>query len=372
MTIPLDHAPRPRILVDGEDTLAALLRDIDGARRTINFSVYIWKEGRLSDRVLDRLIARQRAGVKVRILLDGYGGPRWEGEKFDALRAAGGKVETFHALSPMPWSLLRNNKRSHRRAIVIDSAIGYAGGWAIQDVWLGRARNPEEWHDFMFRVEGAMAERLEGSFAELWAVTTGEVLVPAVTAPVARTDGAVPFLALSSSPSPGYHTMESFFLFSLLAAREEILLESPYFLPNATMRKVLTDKARSGVKVSIILPNDHTDQQSVRWAGQRIYGQMLEAGVRLYEYQPTFTHAKLLVVDGAWSVIGSANTDIRSRQINAENVIGVQDAPFAQALAEQFRRDLARSKEIRPEEWQKRGPVQRVLEIASQALVQQY
>jgi len=176
MALPLDHGDRPEILQNGDAFLKSFLKDIDGAQRSINMMTYIWKDGRFSDVLLDHLERRQRAGVQVRLLVDAYGSIRAPISKFDELEKLGGKIIRFHSLMPLPWTIMRNTKRNHRRSIVVDGTIGYTGGIATDDVWLGDARDPSQWHDLMFRVDGSMARRLQGSFAELWAATTGEVL----------------------------------------------------------------------------------------------------------------------------------------------------------------------------------------------------
>jgi cardiolipin synthase len=369
MTLPIDRAPRPQLLTNGDAIIPAVLRDIDHAQRSIELMAYIWKDGRLSDEFIAHLVKRQRAGVQVRILLDAYGGLHAPESKLQELENAGGKVATFHSLIPAPWTFMRTTKRNHRRAIVIDNSVAYTGGLGIDDVWLGNAQ-PPQWHDLMFRVEGSMAARLQGSFAELWTAITGELLVPPKTNQIAET--GVPYVILSASPSPDLYPDETFLILSLLGARNSIKIETPYFLPDATIRKILVDKARSGVDVSVLLPNEKTDEKSVRWAGQRIYEELLRGGVKIYEYQPTFTHTKLLLEDGIWSVIGSANMDIRSRRLNDEVVLGVQDKQLAAQLESTYGQDLRKAKRITLDEWTKRGPVQRILELVSQAFVQQY
>jgi cardiolipin synthase len=372
MTLPVDKAPAVEILENGDQYIPELLRDIDSAQHSINFMAYIWKDGKFSEIVLDHLQKRQRAGVQVRILLDAYGGLKAPTNGFRKLKELGGKVATFHSLLPLPWTVMRSTKRNHRRAIVIDGITGFTGGFGIDDVWLGNARNPKEWHDLMFRVGGSMVQRLQGSFSEVWAATTGEMLTGTDYYPEVKSAGTIPYVALSSSPSPDLYEGEIFVLLTLAAARRDIEIETPYFLPNASVRKALIDNVKRGVKVTILVPNENTDEKSVRWAGQRIYEELLTAGVKLYEYQPTFTHTKLLVEDGAWSVIGSANMDIRSRRLNDEVVLGVQDAALAKSLHEGFQKDLQKAKPIKLDEWKRRGPIQRVLELISQAFVQQY
>jgi cardiolipin synthase len=372
MALPIDQAPPVETLKDGNAFVRALMRDIDGARHSINFMVYIWEDGNFNDMVLAHLERKQRQGVQVRVMLDAYGAAHAPGRKLERLKEAGGRIATFRSLNPLPWNFLRNTKRNHRRSIVIDGTTGYTGGIAVADSWLGQARTPDEWHDFMFRMTGSMAGRLQGSFAELWAQTTGEVLLGEAFYPATLATGTIPYVTVSTSPSPDLYEADVFLFFSLLSARHSIHLETPYFLPDATIRGLLKQKARTGVDVALVLPNQHTDQNSVRWAGQRIFTELLEAGVKIYEYQPTFTHAKLLLVDEAWSVIGTANWDNRSRKINDEILFGIADPDLTHFLEQEFAEDVGKSKQIRLEEWRKRGPVQRALEIVSQALVQQY
>ena len=373
LALPVDQGPPIEILTDGNAFIDSLVRDIDEARHSINFMVYIWEDGKFNDTVLAHLERKQREGIQVRVMLDAYGAKSAPGGKLSRLEETGAKVATFRSLVPLPWNILRNTKRNHRRAIVVDGLIAYTGGIAVADTWLGSARTPDEWHDFMFRMKGSMARRLQGSFSELWARTTGEVLIGEKFYPTTNLqDGATPYVTLSTSPSPDLYEAESFFFLSLLGARRSVHIETPYFLPDATFRTVLKQKARAGVDVTLVLPNHHTDQNSVRWAGQRVFSELMEAGIKIYEYQPTFTHAKLLLVDGTWSVVGTANWDNRSRKINDEVVFGVSDPAFAGLLESEFAADLHKSKRVNLDEWRKRGPLQRILEITSQTFVQQY
>lgn len=372
MAVPIDQGPPVETLTDGNAFVRSLMRDIDGAQHSINFMVYIWEDGSFNDTVLAHLERKQRQGIQVRVLLDAYGAKNAPSGKLERLEQAGGKVATFRSLLPLPWNILRNTKRNHRRAIVVDGITGYTGGIAVADMWLGEARTPEEWHDFMFRMTGSMAARLQGSFAELWARTTGEVLLGEKFYPGTDMGGTIPYVTLSTSPSPDLHEAESFFFLSLLAARRSIHVETPYFLPDATIRDILKQKAKAGVDVTLVLPNQHTDQKSVRWAGQRIFTELMEAGVKIHEYQPTFTHAKLLLVDGVWSVIGTANWDNRSRKINDEVLFGIADPTFNAFLEGRFSEDMRKSKKIELKDWRQRGPFQRTLELVSQAFVQQY
>lgn len=375
MTLPVEKASPPVILNNGDAFLKSLLSDIDGAKSTIDFMVYIWDDGKFSDIVLNHLQRRLKAGVQVRVALDAYGAVSAPYGKFDQLRKAGGKVATFHSLMPLPWAMTRDHKRNHRRAIVIDGRVAYTGGIAVSDTWLGDARTPDEWRDEMFRVDGAMASHLQGAFSEVWELATGELLAgdrfypPAATSPPPNSVTFVPF---ASSPSPDLFAMENFVLLSLEGARKSIVIVSPYFLPDKTLRGVLEARARAGLDVRVLVPNKLNDSRWVRYASQSCYDELLRAGVKIHEYQPTFIHTKLLVVDGQWSVIGSANMDNRSRKLNDEVVFGIANKSFATALQTLIARDEAKAASIRLAEWQNRGIWQRAMELIALGSVQQY
>jgi cardiolipin synthase len=373
MAIPQAQGARPEILVNGDAFLARFLGDIDAAQHSITMMNYIWSDGRFSDQILVHLERKVAKGVQVRILLDDYGSVKSPRGKFDHFKSLGGKVATFRSLMPLPWTIMRNAKRNHRRALTIDGRIAYTGGVAVDDKWLGDARSPDEWHDIMLRFTGSVAARLQGSFAEVWMASTGEMLAGENYYPQGSAgDTDMSYVTLSSSPSPDLYEMQTFLLASIWSARRSIQLETPYFLPDASVRRALEDKARAGVAVTLLLPGAHTDEKSVRWAGQRVFDELMSAGVKIYEYQPTFTHTKFLVEDGMWSVVGSANWDNRSRKLNDEVVVGVADPQLAASLQQVFRADLTRSRPITLQEWRRRGPLQRVLEWVSQTFVQQY
>jgi cardiolipin synthase len=251
----------------------------------------------------------------VRLLLDGFGGVKAPAHRLAELEAAGGRVARFRP--PHFGMLTRFHRRNHRRAIVIDGTVGFTGGGAVADKWDGQARNPEEWRDSMVRVTGALARSLQTTFAQSWASTTGEVLIgpayfPADAALDAGRGGTLRHISLASSPAPDAHPLGTFFWLSCRAARRTLFLSSSYFVPDERVRQVAMERARAGVDVRLLLPGEHTDAKPIRWASHRYYDQLLAAGVRIYEYQPTFMHAKLLVVDGQWAIVGSANMDLRS------------------------------------------------------------
>jgi cardiolipin synthase A/B len=370
MGSPVRSGGTAKLLNNGVEFFPAMLEAIRRARQTINFTAYIWEPGQVSDQFVAALTERARAGVKVRLLLDGMGGLRAPREGLEALRAAGGRIEPFRP--PRFGKLTRFHKRTHRRAIVIDGTVGFTGGAAVADKWLGQAESPDHWRDTMVQVTGPPAATLQTAFVSLWAPVAGELLTgPGFFPPQADTPG-LKHVGVASSPSEDDHPLRLFFLQSFLAARRRLYITSPYFVPDGAVRAAVVARARAGVDVRVLLPNQLTDAKPIRRASHRYYEELLAGGVRIYEYQPTMMHTKGVVVDGKWSVVGSANMDIRSHELNSENVLGLLDEGFAAAMEATFKRDLARAREIKLAQWQQRGQWPRLLERACALFAEQY
>lgn len=375
LALPLEKGDPITILNNGDGFLQSFLPDIDSARSSINVMLYNWDPGVMSNQVLEHLDAKLKQGVEVRVMLDGFAAAGMtKRPEFKTFQSLGGKVGIFHPLTFAPWSIVRNPQRNHRRAIVIDGTIGYTGGEAISDLWAGDARNPKEYRDMIFRSTGSMAHDIQGAFAELWASSTGEILLgnkfyPPVSAPKTS---ALSFIPLVSTPSVDTLTMQKFILLSLLGAQHSIFISDPYFLPDQSFREALKAKAKAGVDVRILLPNDYNDEPGVRHASENYYAELLASGVKIYEYQPTFIHTKTIVIDGTWSIIGSANLDNRSRKLNEEDIFGVSDQSFGAALEKTFNEDLTHAIQINLSDWNKRSLWQRIREAFALKFVQQY
>jgi cardiolipin synthase A/B len=365
---PIEHGGRVEVLDNGDEFVPALLRDVRAARSTINILVFVWKDGRMSDQLLQALIERQRQGVAVRLLLDGYGGDD-AGELFDAFVRAGGRVSSFRAPSLTSW--MRVHRRNHRRSIVIDGQVGYIGGMGIADQWLGDAQDPEHWRDMMFRVTGPMARRLQAAFVAPWVSASGEIVVQPIDEPPVDTGGVERFIHHVNSPADDDQSMAYFYLLPIMAARRSIHLTTPYFIPDEPLKEALRKKAREGVDVRVIVPGKHTDHLLTRFTGQNSYETLLEAGVKIYEYQPTFIHAKAAIIDGQWSIVGSPNLNTRSRRLDEENALAILDRGLAGQLEERFAADLAKSSAIDLGDWRRRSPLLRLVQLSARLIENQ-
>jgi len=369
---PVETGTSPEILENGDAFFPSLQDAIGHAQKTINFSAYIWQDGEVSNGIIDALIQKQREGVAVRVLLDGIGSKSAPDKKFKELKDAGGKVVTFRP--PHLGKLTRFIRRNHRRAIVIDGSVGYVGGMAVSDSWMGHAQDPKHWRDTMFKVEGTMAQSLQSGFADLWAGTTGEILSgPDMYPPTPTSSSAknAHYIPLVNSPASDVHPVDTFVVLSLLGARKNIFITTPYFMPSAALEGTLKERAHAGLDVRLLLPGKNIDNKTSRWGAQNFYTDLLKAGVRIYEYDPTFIHKKSITVDGQWSVIGSPNLNARSRRLDEENAFGISDPTLGSKLEESFMKDLEHAHEITLPEWQKRGPFTRVLDLFSRLLAAQ-
>jgi cardiolipin synthase len=367
---PIFRGGEVRLLQNGDAFFPSMLTALREATDSINFEVYIFDPDEIGRQFMDVFMERARAGVEVRVLLDGFGAMRMKKNYRDELRQAGVKVYRFRPFELR--NLVRIYRRTHRRAIVVDGKIGFTGGAAVSVKWKGDVRNQHEWRDSMTRVTGAMVAGIQSAFAANWVYCTGEVLAgPRFFPPLETGDGPCG-LSVVSSPSDALQPIRLLFWLSFTNARRRLWISNSYFIPDRRLRDAVIERARTGVDVRVLVPGNHTDAVPVQAAGRSYYEELLQAGVRIFEFQPAMMHAKTVVVDEVWSVVGSANMDERSMELNEENVLGIADRNFAGAIEKGLTEDFARSKEIRLDEWRNRSLGRRLFERAAKALIEQY
>jgi cardiolipin synthase len=266
----------------------------------------------------------------------------------------------FHRFRPIRWYTLdRVNNRTHRKLLIVDGAVGFTGGVGIADHWLGDARNPNEWRDTHYRVGGPAVIAMQAAFATNWLEATGEVLAGAEVYPTQEAMGPHGAHLIVSSQPEGGGALHLMMLMAIAAAESHIRIGTAYFVPDDTMIAQLIQARRRGVEVEIVVPNHLTDVPVVRKGSRHFWGDLLQAGVRIYEYQPTMYHPKLMVVDESWVSVGSANLDERSLKLNDEANLNVYGKEFAVEQAQIFREDLTRSKQVTLAEWQARPLAQK-------------
>jgi cardiolipin synthase len=358
------HAPLVRgnaveIFWNGDQTYPRLWSDLRGARKSITLQLYYNKPGRMADVLSEILVERARAGVRVLFLYDAFG-TSFRKEYLEKLRAAGVEAQAFRPVSLLALQKLQH--RAHIRVVCVDGEIGWTGGFGIDDKWFGNGRARDQWRDSNVRFTGPAVGQLQAAFTACWGESTSDLLVfpcdPTIETPE---DGTLAGI-LHASPSIGSTEAERFFAYSICSARKTLYITNSYFVPDRDFRRMIGDAARRGVDTRVLTVSRASDVKSTWYAGRARYEELLRAGVRVYEYQPTMMHAKVLSVDGLWCGVGSMNADNRSMSLNEETVLMMCDRAAAATLDEQFMADLGFAEEIRLEEFRRRGPIDRVKE----------
>lgn len=359
------------VLTDGSAFYEAELEAIRGARHSVQLEAYIFQEGEIAGRLTKVLAERARAGVEVKVILDGVGSMGTFEAYFQDILDAGGRVVFYHPAHWYTWD--RYNNRTHREIIVVDGEVGFVGGAGIADHWFKPQDDQPPWRDAMFRVRGEAVAGLQSVFIENWAEAAGEILNFEKDIPLPDPEGDTPAMVVGGTPSMGGSSRNRIiFQVFLASARESLFITNPYFLPDAGIRRELIRAVRDrGVDVKVITSSHNTDQSFTRSASRRLYGELLEAGVEIYEYQPTMNHVKTMLVDGLWSVVGTTNFDHRSFGLNDEVNLVARSRELSERIEEDFRRDLGKSRRVSYEEWANRPFEERVSEAFSGLLERQ-
>jgi cardiolipin synthase len=357
-------------LLNGDEIFPAMLEAIHAAKKTITFETFIYWSGSIGSEFANALAERARAGVKVHVLLDWLGSNKMDASLLALMGKAGVQVRKYH--EPRWYRLDRLNNRTHRKLLVIDGRQGFTGGVGIGDEWTGHAQDPEHWRDSHYRVHGPVVAQMQAAFMDNWIKVSGDVLHGAEYFPPLEPVGVGKAHVFSSSPSGGSESMRLLYLLAITAASHSIHLSSPYFIPDELAVNALTDAVKRGATVQIITIGKNTDSQTVRHAARARWGALLEAGVEIYEYQPTLYHCKVMIVDGLWVTVGSTNFDPRSFRLNDEANLNYYDADFARRQIEIFQQDLAHSRQITLQEWKDRPLAEKLWERAASLLGSQF
>ena len=371
---PIMGGNRVDVLLNGAQIFPAMLQAIRGARVSITYAQYLYEEGEIAYELAEAFAERCRAGVRVKILIDSHGGGKMP-EDIPALwKEAGCQMEWFRRIKLLqfvtPWALLSYNYRNHRRVLVIDGRIGFTGGHGVSQAWTGNGRMEKHWRETDVRVEGPIVQQLQAAFAESWRETTGDVLGDDVFFPRLEARGSVYAQVVKSSPYGGTHESYLLFLLSITSAQKTIYITNPYFLPDERMTDALLKAVARGVRVVVLGPGD-IDWMLVYRASRRGFGPLMLGGIELYEYQPALLHAKTMVVDGIWALIGTTNLDNRSFALNEEVNFIAYDAEVAAQLEKAFHEDLKLSKKLDYETWQARPWREKFLELFTIPLKEQ-
>jgi cardiolipin synthase len=349
------------ILLNGEHIFPAVLAGIRSAQRTITYAQYYYADGPVARDIAEALAERCRAGVGVNVLLDAFGSLSIPGEYLAIMRASGCHVVWFRPLGQ--YVFRRYYHRNHRRILVVDGRVGFTGGAGVSRKWMGNGRTEDHWRDTDVRVEGPVVEYMQAAFVEQWLEATGMVLGGEAYFPrPIESRGQAHAQVARSSPASGSAAMYTTLLLALSSARTSVLVTNPYFVLDHRMQDAVLRTVRRGVRVAVLVPAV-IDHNIVRQASRAQFGELLQAGVEIYEYAPALLHAKTIAIDGVWATIGSTNLDNLSFAVNDELNLFFYDRDVAQQLERIFMDDVQVSRRITYEAWKNRGVGARLLEM---------
>lgn len=360
---------RVTALQNGDEIFPAMLEAIRGAHASINFETYIYWSGEVGQEFSDALCERAQAGVKVHVLLDWLGANKIDEKYLLAMKAAGVEVERFH---PLLWyNLSRLNNRTHRKLLVVDGRIGFTGGVGIADTWSGNGSAKDHWRDSHYKIEGPAVAQMQAAFGDNWMKTHAAVLFGDAYYPELAQVGHSLAQVFKSSRDEGSESVRLMYLLSIASATKSIRLQAAYFVPDDMAVETLVAARKRGVKIEIIMPGPQTDSEIVQGASRSRWAPLLDAGVLIYEYQPSLYHCKVLIVDDLWVSVGSTNFDNRSFRLNDEANLNIYDAVFAAEQVTAFERDKSVSRLMTPADFKNRSTPRKLFDGVAGILRQQ-
>ncbi|HEY4217843.1 MAG TPA: phospholipase D-like domain-containing protein [Gemmatimonadaceae bacterium] len=354
--------------LNGDGTYPKLWADLRSAQHTITVQMYYSLPGAVADTMAAVLEERARAKVRVLFLVDAFGSQHLSKAYLNRLRSAGVEVAE---LRPLRWYTIHNaTDRSHVRVVVVDGRVAWTGGFGLADYWLGDGHHDAQWRESNVRFEGPAVMELQAAFSAAWAEATGELITGRLFFPNSGFEPVGPTHAglLFAAPTTGSTPAERFIVLTIASARQTLYITNSYFVPDTDFRRLLEQAAKRGVDVRVLTVSAKTDVKTTWYAGRHWYEELLGAGIRIYEYQPTMIHSKTIVADGVWSTVGSMNFDNRSMSFNNESNLVVLDSAFGRQMDSVFMDDLRFAKEIKLDTFKRRSVWSRFIESASSAV----
>ena len=360
--IPATEGNHVEVLRNGDEIFPAMLDAIEGAHSTVDLATYVYWKGDIAVRFAELLARKAREGVRVRVLLDAAGAFVMDGDLVRQMNEAGCQVEKFRNPLKRGEKLATAYYRTHRKVLVVDEEIGFTGGVGIAEEWEGDAREPGEWRDTHMRIRGPAVDGLRAAFLDNWAETGRPLFEEIDRFPEQPKPGSSVVQVVSSGSTEGWTLLSTLFHALMDIAQSRLRISSAYFVPDATLLPALLETSRRGVQVQVLTGGENHDKRIVQAAGEDAYDELLEAGIEVWQYQPTMIHTKIMTVDNAIATVGSTNFDKRSIALNDESNLVLLDRDVAAELDRHFDEDLAVSTRLDPDSWRRRGPVQRTVE----------
>lgn len=366
---PVSEGNHVTVLRNGVRIFPAMLEAIRGATDEVDLLTYIYWSGGPAEDFAEALAERAAAGVRVRVLIDAIGGTRMDRSLMGRMTDAGARVEFFRP----PWlrSPFAHNHRTHRKVLVVDGAVAFTGGVGIAEEWEGDARGPDEWRDTQVRVQGPAVAGLRAAFVQNWAETTGEPDVEETVYPELSSAGSDAVHIVRGSAGVGWGDMNTAWYALLTAAKTRITLQTAYFAPDDYFLQLLIEARDRGVEIDVLVPGPNYDKSVSRLGSERLYQPLLDGGLRMWRFQPSMLHTKILTIDEQIVMVGSSNFNRRSLDHDEEVAMILYGAEGVPQFIEDFEADLARSVRVDAESWRNR-PVRQRLAEAAMAPIQRY
>jgi len=364
--IPFSARNRVDVLHNGDEIFPAMLEAIAQARQRIDFLTYVYWSGAIAQRFAQTLADQAQAGVTVNVLLDSFGAKEMSQEHIELMRAAGVNVQWFRPLAK--WRLWQTDNRTHRKVLIVDGKLGFTGGVGIAQEWEGNARNPTEWRDTHFRIQGPAVYALQGAFLGNWAETGQPIHKAGDIMQMLEPQGDVWIQLIRTTASIGWSDIATLLRLLIVEAHHHLRITTAYFVPDEDTLEVLCAAATRGVTVEVMMPGPHSDARISQLAGEDEFRRLLDAGVKLWSYQKTMLHTKVITVDGLLACVGSANFNQRSMRKDDEISVVMLSREITALLDQHFTEDQTACKPIRPGDWRKRGWLQRLLESVSRLI----
>lgn len=361
--IPFTHGNHVTVLKNGDEIFPAMLEAIDAAQSRIEFLTFVYWTGDIARRFAHALAQRARAGVNVRVLLDAVGANEMSRDLIRLLEEAGADVQWFRPVTR--WKVWEVDNRTHRKVLVVDGLVGFTGGVGIAREWEGDARNPNEWRDTHFRIVGPAVQGLQGAFYGNWAETGHRIFNPMDTMPQPEHHGRAMLQIVRATASTGWSDIASLIQLLVSVAEQRVRIASAYFVPDEETIAQLTETVSRGVEVEVMLPGPYTDERVSQLAGEAGFRSLLEGGVKLWKFQPSMLHTKIMTIDGEAACIGSANFNQRSMRKDDELAVVVLNSRITARLDGHYDEDLARCEAVTLHNWKRRGRLQRLMEAAA-------
>lgn len=355
--VPFTGGNRIRTLRNGVEIFPPMLEAICGARSSIEFLTFVYWKGDIAVRFADALAERARSGVRVRVILDAVGAAIMSRDLVNRMRAAGVDIVWFRP--PLRWKLWQADNRTHRKVLICDGRIGFTGGVGIAEEWEGDARNPREWRDTHFQIEGPAVHGLRAAFIDNWVEADRPIHEDMAHAPPLEPAGSSVVQVMKTAAAVHWSPIATLMRMLLVLARRKVRLTTAYFVPDAVLLRMLRETAQRRVDVQILIPGPHHDHRVAQLAQESEYAPLMEAGVRMWAFQPTMLHAKIVTIDDAVACVGTANFNQRSMSKDDEVALMILDDEVLHVLDRHFEEDRKRALEMHPRQFRRRGPIQR-------------